>query len=165
MATHMYLKLDKIDGEATATGHEKEIEILSWSHGFSQPTSSVRASSGGTVERANHSDLSVTKYIDSATDDLLKNIWTGKQIDKATITCYRSDGNDANKPVDYLVIVMEKVIVSNYSVSGGAGDLPVENLSFNYGKITYTYKPQKEADGTGGAAQPISCDLMINKVA
>jgi type VI secretion system secreted protein Hcp len=161
----MYLKLDKIDGECTSTGHEKEIEVLSWSHGFSQPTSSVRASSGGTVEQANHSDLSLTKYLDSATDDILKSIWTGNQIATAKITCYRSDGAADNKPVDYLVIDLEKVIIANYSVSAGGGDLPIENISLNYGKITYTYKPQKEADGKGGSAQPISCDLTINKVA
>ncbi len=165
MGTHSYMKIDSIDGECSAEGHTKEIEVLSWSHGFAQPTSSVRASSGATVERAHHGDLSVTKYLDSATDDLLKVIWTGKQIKEITISCYRADGDDSNKPVDYLVIKMEEVILSNYSVSGGAGDLPIENLSLNYGKVTYTYKPQKESDGTAGSAQPISCDLVTGKVA
>ena len=103
----------------------KEIEILSWSHGFSQPTSSVRASSGATVEKANHSDLSVTKYLDSATDDIIKSCWTGKQIKTAKIVCLRSDGSDDNKHIEYLIIDMDEVIISNYSVSGGAGDLPV----------------------------------------
>ena len=165
MATNIYLKLDGINGECTAEGHTKEIEILSWSHGFSQPTTSVRASSGSTVEKANHSDLSITKYLDSATDDLLKACWSGKQIKTAKIDCLRSDGAVDNKPVEYLIIEMEEVIISNYSISGGAGDLPVENVSFNYGKIKYTYLPQKQADGIGGSAESVSCDLSTNKIA
>ncbi|HEY3572188.1 MAG TPA: type VI secretion system tube protein Hcp, partial [Thermoanaerobaculia bacterium] len=42
MAINSYIKLDGIDGGSSASGHEKEIEIMSWSHGFSQPTSPVR---------------------------------------------------------------------------------------------------------------------------
>lgn len=165
MATNIFLKLDGIKGECTADGHADELEVLSWSHGFSQPTSSVRASSGSTVEKANHSDLSITKYLDSATDDLIKACWTGKQIKTAKIDCLRSDGAVDNKHVEYLIIEMEEVIISNYSVSGGAGDLPIENISLNYGKIKYTYLPQKKDDGTGGAAEPISCDLTTLKIA
>jgi type VI secretion system secreted protein Hcp len=158
MSTNMFLKLDSIEGESSAAGHEKEIEILSWSHGFSQPTSSVRASSGSTVEKVNHSDITITKYLDSATDDILKMCWTGKQIKTAVITCLRSDGAVDNKYVVYLKIEMDEIIISSYSISGGGGDLPVENVSLNYGKIKYTYMPQKQA-------QPISYDLLTNKVA
>jgi type VI secretion system secreted protein Hcp len=161
----MFLKLDSIEGESTAAEHDKEIEILSWSHGFSQPTSSVRASSGSTVEKVNHSDLSITKYLDSSTDDILKMCWTGKQIKTGVITCLRSDGSSDNKHVVYLKIEMDDIIIANYSISGGGGDLPVENVSLNYGKIKYTYMPQKQADGTGGSAQPIAYDLLTNKVA
>ena len=164
MSTNMYIKLDSIEGESTSAEHAKEIEILSWSHGFSQTTSSVRASSGATVEKANHSDLSITKYLDSSTDDILKMCWTGKVIKSGTITCLRSDGAEDNKPVTYLKVEMEEIIISNYSISGGSGDLPVENISLNYGKVTYTYLPQKKEDGTGGSAQPISHDLTTNKI-
>lgn len=165
MSTNMFLKLDSITGESTASEHDKEIEILSWSHGFSQPTSSVRASSGSTVEKVNHSDISITKYLDASTDDILKMCWTGKQIKTGTITCLRSDGSEDNKHVIYLKIELEEIIVSNYRISGGGGDLPIENISLNYGKVKYTYLPQKQADGTGGSAQPISYDLLTNKVA
>ena len=46
---------------------------------------------------------------------------------------------------------MEHVIIANYSVSGGPGDLPVENLALDYGIIQYSYIPQKAADGTAQA--------------
>ena len=75
MATNMYIKFEEpgIEGGSSAAEHAEQIEIMSWSHGFTQPTSPTRATAGGgTVEQANHSNFTFTKYIDSATDDLLK---------------------------------------------------------------------------------------------
>ncbi|HSS79151.1 MAG TPA: type VI secretion system tube protein Hcp [Thermoanaerobaculia bacterium] len=164
MAINAYLKLDGIEGECTAAGHEKEIEIMSWNHGFTQPTSTTRSSQGSAVEQAQHSNFTFTKYIDKATAPILKRCWTGEQIKSAIVTCYRADGSAENKPVEYLKVEMTGVIISNYSVSGGAGDVPVENVSLDYGIVKYTYKPQKEADGKPGDQIPIQHDLTTRKV-
>src|ERR1043165_7445894 len=102
MSTNMYIKFEEpaIEAASTAEDHKKEIEVLSWSHGFSQPTSATRSTAGsGTVEQANHSNLTFTKYLDAATHALLKYCWSGKQIGKATLTCYRASGAQDNKPV------------------------------------------------------------------
>lgn len=166
MASNMYIKFTpELKGESTDANHKDWIEILSWNHSFNQPTSPVRTSAGGgTVERANHSNLSFTKYLDSATDDLLKNLWVGKTLDNATLECYRSDGA-TNNAVKYLEVKMEMVVISNYSISAGPGDIPVENVSLDYGKVTYTYTPQAEDKGTAEGAQPVSHDLTKNEVA
>src|ERR1700761_1916872 len=127
MATNFFLKLEtpEIKGESTDSSHKDELQILSGSHSFNQPTKPTRSSAGGgTVEQANHSDFSITKYLDSATDDLLKFCWNGKQIGKATFTASRADGD--NKPVEYLKVLLEKIVVSNVSFGGGGGDLPTE---------------------------------------
>jgi type VI secretion system secreted protein Hcp len=162
MASNMYLKFEtpNIDGDSTAKGHEKEIEILSWSHGFVQPTTSTRSTAGsGTVEQAAHQNLSFTKYLDATTSQLLKYCWSGKQIGKATITCYRSSGAEDNKAVEYLKIVMDHVIIANLSVSGGPGDLPVENVALDYGIVQYTYVDQKQEDGSSTGNKPAKHDL------
>ena len=166
MAANMFLKFETtpaIDGESAATDHAKEIEVLSWSHSFNQPTSPVRSTAGGgTVEQANHADFSFTKYLDSATDDLLKYCWTGKQIGKGTFTAYRADGD--NQPVKYLEIDMQHIIVSNVSFGGGSGDIPTETVTLAYGIVQYNYIPQKPADGTAGGNQPIQHDLEKHEV-
>lgn len=165
MSTNFFIKFEEpaIEGESTDSEHAKEIQVLSWSHSFNQPTSPTRSSAGsGTVEQANHSDFSFTKYMDNATDDLLKYCWSGKQIGKATFTAYRSDGS--NKAIKYLEIVMEKVVVSNFSVGGGTGDVATETVTLGYGKVTYTYTQQKQADGTGGGNQPVYHDLQLQTV-
>jgi type VI secretion system secreted protein Hcp len=146
METNMYIKFEEpsIAGASTAPGHTGEIEILSFNHGFAQPTSPTRSSAGsGTVEQAPPQNLTFTKYLDSSTNDLLKHCWSGKQIGKATITCFRTDGATDNKPVLYLALTMQHVLISNYSVSGGPGDIPVENVSLDYGVAQYNYADQK----------------------
>jgi type VI secretion system secreted protein Hcp len=118
-------------------------EILSWSHGFVQPTSASR-SAAGAVEQASHQNLSFSKYLDSNTNALLKACWSGKQFKGAILTAYRTDSG--GKPVQYLTVTMVHVIVSNYSVSGGPGDVPVENYSLDYGLITYEYTAQGQSN-------------------
>jgi type VI secretion system secreted protein Hcp len=152
-ATNMFIKFDGIDGSSTAAGHEKEIELLSWSHGFVQPTSPTRSTGGsGTVEQATHQNLTFTKYLDDASTALLKACWSGKQLPSATISCFRSDHSGDNQPVKYLEVAMEHVVISNYSISGGPGDIPVENISLDYGAVKYTYFDQKHPDGANGPA-------------
>ena len=165
MAVNCYVAFDGVEGDSTATGHEKAIEVLSWSHGFSQPTSPTRSAAGaGTVEQANHQNFNFSKYIDSATDDLLKLCWSGKQVPKVTLSCFRADGNTDNESIKYLEVVMEHVIVSNISLSGGPGDLPMESIALDYGIVTYNYLPQESAEGKAGGNQPIKHDLELRKV-
>ncbi len=162
MARDFFIKLGDIEGESEDKNHKKWIEIESWNHGFNQPTSPVRSAQGATVEKANHADLSFSKYLDKATDAILSTCWSGKQLPKATLECYRADG-DGN-PVKYLMIDMDEVIISNYDISGSPGLHPLENVSLAYGKVTYTYTDQKKADAQAGAAKPVSHDLKTNTV-
>ena len=163
MASSMFIKFDKVDGECSDKNHEEWIEILSWNHGFSQPASPLRASQGSTVERANHSDFTFNKTLDSATDDLIGACWKGHQFETVDVEVFKSDGG--NEPIKYLEINMEDVIISNFSISGGGGDLPMENVSLAYGKVTYKYDPKNKADGSkSDGVQPICHDLIKNEV-
>lgn len=167
MATNMYIKFEEpnLETGTTASDHEKDIEVLSWNHGFSQPTSPTRSAAGsGTVEQANHQNLSFSKYLDGATAAMLKQCWSGKQFKKVTLSCFRADGATDNKPVKYLEVEMQDVVISNYSVSGGPGDVPVENVSLDYGIVKYNYIGQKHEDGTGGGNKPATHNLETRKV-
>lgn len=170
MAINVFIKFEgpEVAGSSTSKGHESEIEVMSWNHGFHQPASPVRSSSGGgTIEKAHHSNFSFTKMIDAATSTLLKHCWTGAHFEKVSLTCYRSSGDESGDQmgVPYLKIEMDSVIVGDYSVSGGPGDLPVESVSLNYAKVTYTYTEQDHQAGGPGGAHPVSHDLSTNVVA
>ena len=49
------------------------------------------------MEQANHSDFSITKYIDSGHRRLAEDVLERQEIGKGTFTAYRADGD--NKPV------------------------------------------------------------------
>ncbi|MEI8393945.1 MAG: type VI secretion system tube protein Hcp [Rhodospirillaceae bacterium] len=165
MSGNMFIlfKTPDIKGESWDDGNKESIQVLSWSHSFNQPTSPTRSSAGsGTVEQANHSDFSFTKYIDAATDDLLKMCWSGQQIGTATFAAYRSDGSE--KAIKYLEIEMTGVVVSNFSIGGGTGDIPTETVALSYNSVTYNYIQQKTADGSAGGNQKIKHDLAAQRV-
>lgn len=162
MAQNFFIKIDGIDGESQVEGHEKDIQVLSWSHSFNQPTSATRSSAGGgTVEQANHADFSVTKYLDVASVPLMKSCWTGKTIATGTFTAYRSDGDAL---VEYLKVEMTNMIISNISFGGGTGDMATETLTFSYSKVKYTYTQQKVAGAGNDGNKAASHDLALQKV-
>lgn len=169
MATNMFIKFEGpgADGGSTSKGHETEIDVLSWSHGFVQPTSAVKSAAGsGTVERAHHGQFTFAKHLDPSTDDLLKFCWSGQTVDKITFTAYRSSGDTggAQMGVPYLKIEMESTIVANISIGGGVGDIPTESISLDYGKVTYTYTHSDQTEGTTAAPVAVSHDLRTNVV-
>ncbi|MCA9544137.1 MAG: type VI secretion system tube protein Hcp [Myxococcales bacterium] len=170
MAFNTFIKFTGPDMNAgsTSKGHEGWIEVLSWSHGFTQPTTPTRSHGGGaTVEKAHHAPFNFQKILDSSTDDLLKACWSGKHIDKMEFVAYRSGGDTgaSQMAVPYLKIELESCVITDYSLSGGPGDMPAENVSVNYAKVTYTYNGQDKMKGTVGADQPVSHDLTTNVVA
>jgi type VI secretion system secreted protein Hcp len=147
-SANMFVKIDGVKGETTDKGHKDEIEMLGFSHGISQPTSSSRSSAGGaTTERCIHQDFNFTKMMDLSTCDLIQYCCSGKSIKTVTVSCYRAD--DSGKDILYIKYTMKKCIVSSISV-GGSGDTPTENISLNYASIEWDYTQQKEGGGSAG---------------
>ena len=165
MAFDSFLKIDGIPGESTDDKHKDWIEILSYSHGLTQPSSATASSvGGGTTERVNHDDLSVTKLLDKSSPKLYELCCTGKHIPKVSLELCRAGGDK----LKYMEVVMEQVIISAAIPAGAAqGDnaFPSESVSFNYGKIKWTYTQQKRTDGSGGGNVTGGWDLTANKVA
>ena len=106
-----------VDGGATAEGHEKDLEIRSWSHGFGLPV--VGFSPDGRVQgTTNHTDMAMTFELNSATVPMLNSVFTGANFDKVTLSCYRASGADATSAQQaYLKVIMDKVICSSVSVN------------------------------------------------
>ncbi len=164
MATQMFVKFTGPDvaGDAANATHAGEIEVMSWSHGFNQPTSPIRSSAGGgTVERANHQDLSFTKYLDLASVVLMKNLWSGAHHDEVLISCYRASETGE---VKYLEVSMKDVVISSMSISASGGDIPHESYSLAYGELTYTYTDQAEDSGSSGGNTVATHNLKTDAI-
>src|SRR6476660_10477302 len=76
---HIFLKFDGIDGESTATGHEKWIDVQSYSWGIS----SSFCCFGPFAD-----DFSITKHTDSTTPILFQDLVTNKTISSAIVDVF-----------------------------------------------------------------------------
>jgi type VI secretion system secreted protein Hcp len=147
MAVDMFIKIDTIKGESKDSTHKEEIELLSFSWGVTQ-SGTTHSGEGGGAGKVNVQDLLFTKYIDSASPNLLKASCKGTHFKEATITMRKA----GDKPLEYLKIKIKDILVSSVSTAGSNGDdRQTESIALNFGQFEYQYTPQKP-DGTGGGA-------------
>ena len=138
MAVSMFLKIDGIEGESASKAHAKEIDILAWSWGVSN-SGSTHSSSGRTNGQNAFQDISITKYIDDASSDLLIALASGRRIKEATLEVEKASGGDGDGD-DFLKIKLQDVIVNSYSTGGSEGeDRLTENITLNFAKVEFTY--------------------------
>jgi type VI secretion system secreted protein Hcp len=156
MAVDMFLKLDDIKGESRDHAHKDAIEIMAWSWGMSHPGSSHQGGGSGTG-KANVQDLSLTKFVDRSTPNLMVSLCNGKHFKEAKLTVRKA----GEHPLEYLTISMEQVLVTSVSTGGSGGEERLsEHLTLNFAKFKVDYKPQK---GTGGGDAAITKAWDISK--
>jgi type VI secretion system secreted protein Hcp len=159
MAVDMFIKIDGIKGEATDKDHKDEIDVLAWSWGESN-SGSMSTGGGGGSGKVAVQDLTITKWLDKASPELMKACASGKHIKEAILVVRKAGG----KPLEYLKITMSDLLVSSISTGGSGGeDRLTENTSFNFSAIKFEYVEQK-ADGSPGANFPFKYDAKKNTV-
>jgi len=157
MAVDMFLSLDGIKGESADKTHKGEIDVLAWSWGLSN-SGSFHQGEGGGAGKANFQDISVTKYVDKASADLLYSSASGKHIPKAKLTVRKAGEN----PLEYLTFELENILVSSVSTGGSGGeDRLTENVSLNFAKIKMEYWTQG-AKGAKGENGNFAWDIPAN---
>jgi type VI secretion system secreted protein Hcp len=142
MSVEIFLKIEPtVDGESQAKGHEKQIEIFSFSLGASNP-SSVATGGGSGAGKVDISSLSIQKQVDLASSKLFLKCCNGTHFDKATLFV-REAGGDA--PVEYWTMEMKQVFVDSVSWGGAAGGgKPSESVSLSFAEVKITYYSQDE---------------------
>jgi type VI secretion system secreted protein Hcp len=156
-AVDIILKIDGIDGESVIDGHEDEIDVLSWNWGVTQ-TGSMHTGGGGGAGAAQVQDVSIVKYIDKASVNLLRKCFNGEHLTEAVLTVTRSGDN----PIDYMVITMSPVLVTSVSTGGQGGmDRLTEVVTLNFAKIKVSYIPQR-SDGSPDASIDFTWNIEKN---
>lgn len=149
----IYMKYEGIDGNVTAKGHEKWIEINSAQWGVGRGISGVI---GRTADREastpSVSEFVITKLMDETTPKLFTEsvVGTGKKVEFHLCTT-----GDNVQP--YMEYILTDCMISGMSTSSG-GDRPSESLSLNFTKIEMKYKVYDKG-GKVGTQIPAMYDL------
>lgn len=157
MAVDIFLDIPPLKGEAQDKTHKEKMDILAWSWGMSNSASGHMGGGAGSG-KVNVHDISVTKYIDKASTDLMKYCCSGKHFDKATLIIRKA----GDKPLEYLTITMNQIFVTSISTGGSGGeDRLTENVTLNFSKVKVEYKQQDEKGGMG-ASPSMTWDIAKN---
>ena len=126
-AVDYYLRIEGIDGEATAKGQENAINVESYSWGVSNPA--VDSAGAG---KATFKEFTVRKQTDKSSPKLMVACAAGQHIKSAVLTARRV--NNRGAVGDYLVIRLEDVVITSYQV-GGTGEGAIDVVGFSFAKI------------------------------
>ncbi|MDR4497138.1 MAG: type VI secretion system tube protein Hcp [Candidatus Scalindua sp.] len=163
MAFNAFLQIDGIEGECTDDKHKNWIEVLSYSTGLSQTASGSAGTAGGAVsQRADFKDFTIVKTLDNASPLIALACADGTRISSVILELCRTGGDK----IKYMEYRLSNCIVSSVRPGGdsrGAEMLPLEEVSFNYGKIEWLYTQQRRADGSGGGHVAAGWDLEKNR--
>jgi len=85
MAVDMFIKIGDVKGESKDKTHGDEIDVLAWSWGMSQ-SGSMHVGGGGGAGKVNIQDLSLTKYVDKSSPNLMMACSSGKHYPEAKLT-------------------------------------------------------------------------------
>ena len=148
----IYMRYEGIDGDVTAEGYSKWIEISSTQWGVGRGIGPPTGGSNREPSAPSISEIVVTKVQDVSSAHLFAEATVGKpkvvEIHLVTTT--------AERPQPYLKMTLNNTLISGYSQSSG-GDRPTESLSLNFTKITLSYLTYS---ATGGVTtKTVSYDL------
>lgn len=142
------MKIEGIDGDVTVKGREKWIEILSFSWGASNPGAAAHgAGGGGGAGKVVVHDLNFVHAVDKASPKLLRAVCDGRHFQSATLSVVDSNGGGgqdatgAPRESDFLIIKLQDILVSSVRPGANAAtdDRPLEEVSFNYSKLSVNY--------------------------
>jgi len=157
MAVDMFIKIDTVDGESRDKAHAKDIDVLAWSWGISN-SGSAHVGGGAGAGKCNIQDISFTKWVDASTPKLALACCDGKHFKDATLVVRKA----GEKPVEYLKIKIEEVLITSISTGGSGGeDRLTENVTLNFAKVSLDYVPQ-DAKGAAGTAIPMTWSIAEN---
>lgn len=162
MAFDTYLKIESpnVEGEATATDMEGQIEIYSFSWGASNPVTVGSGSTGISGGKVSVSSFNCMKKTEKSSAALFAACASGQHYKTATVTMRKATGVDGAQQV-FLKYTFENVMVESIQWSGSTGgdDSPTESVSFAFGKVTIDYSTQNTDDGSMQNAGSASWDV------
>lgn len=161
MAVDIFLKLSNgIKGESQDDKHRDEIDVLAWNWGLSQ-SGTTHIGKGGGGGKVNVQDITLTKYVDLASNDLIKRCTNGEHIETGELIVRKSGGA---APVEYFKISLKNIMITSYQTGGQKDGLDriQETVTLNFRNFEVAYTLQEDT-GAAGAESLAGWDIAENK--
>lgn len=134
MASNIFLKIDKVKGSSKHADYKDQIELSSFDHSVSFPMTTGERSNEGDDRhgRCEHEAFTIVKKADDASPNIFLYCSSGEEVGKATISI---QGNNKSKIFSF---ELEKVFITEVSISGSPGEDPEETVKLSYSSIKWT---------------------------
>ena len=136
------------------TKPDTAIQVTAYSWGVKGPPRSSGQLTSGTPQLGN---LEVTKKIDETSPLFVKSATIGTKHPSVVLTIYGAGGGP-----QYAKYTLENAYVDNVQHGGNADDVPTEQISIGYTKLTTEISSGGEG-GKSGPAQMFTYDLLQAK--
>ncbi len=140
-----YLKIEGVDGEATAIGHENWIDLTGFHHEMLLPAvQKIREAAPKSSGKVQFQDLHITMAANKATEKLAEACANGRRLPGGTIDVVKTD--DSGVPHTYLKVTMSDILISSFSSTGAPGSEVSNSVTLTFGSSTYKYS-QRDSNG------------------
>jgi type VI secretion system secreted protein Hcp len=138
-----YLKLEGIQGEVTAAGYEKTIELLAWNWALSRPNP---ATAERIIPRPSFQDLTFTINGGAVSPLLFMACAEGKPIASGELFVAKTE---QGKVETSMSIALKDIVVTGFKDSAAPGlDRPAQEVSIGYGAVEVAYYAKGSPTGT-----------------
>ena len=155
MPSDYYLQITGVNGESQAEGMTDYIELDSFSLGASSPADV--GGKGLSAGKPSLSDFSFTCAMDSASYQILKDLYNGQHIATSTFVGRKTGGGGT--PYTYLQVIMSNCFITSHSTGGGSTGVPTQSVSIAYEQIEFQYYTQDTASGQVSLAGNATYDI------
>jgi type VI protein secretion system component Hcp len=154
-AASIFLRLGNVKGEAQDELHQGEIDVLAFDFGVDS-THTIFGTSTNTIN-----DISLVKYTDVATPELLLLLLSGKPVSDAKLSFVENISGHEQPVVTYQ---LRDVIVTSHQCGGSGGeDRLIERINLNFAQFTYQTFSYSDA-GVLAADPSVTWDITTNTV-
>lgn len=159
-ADDIFLKLDGVPGESIDARHKGEIDVLSYSQSLTGPFARGATSGAAASGKTTCGPVTITKYVDLSSPDLILSAANGRHIPSAVITFRRA----GQTPVEYYTVILDDVIVTEVEQTdsrSSSSQRAVEKVSLIGRRVRFEYTAQRP-DGGSGAKPKSGWDCAAN---
>ena len=131
-------KQGEINGDVFERGKEGMIKVVAYSHEIVSPRD---VASGMATGKRQHKPFVITKELDKASPKLFTVLTTNENLPEVTLSFYRPSlkGAGAGASAQYFTIKLTNANISGIRSWIDEKGQPLEEVSFTYQKITWTY--------------------------